>query len=226
MSRDSLRYFGMRLAIPLLPGTCVDDARMLLDGIHERVNAEDPTDDYWLNLLGTASLRGHTNLVFGAYKIRSPHHDAISHLAAHGEPNVRLLASRVQELSPKKALKNCVDLTASAVRGGPWFWGAREEEINVGRSIEINVFEVMAQENRAWQHVGAVPRSCDDQIARVTKTLQDLETKHGNCDPRMWQWGPDKSLADVFAADAAVYQHRALKAQLAALQDSSGARLQ
>ncbi len=74
MSRDSLRYFGLRLAIPLLPGTCVDDARMLVDGIHERVNAEDPTDDFWLNLLGTAKLRGHTNLVLGAYKIRSPHH--------------------------------------------------------------------------------------------------------------------------------------------------------
>ena len=71
MSRDSLRYFGLRLAIPLLPGTCVDDARMLVDGIHERIEAQDPTDDFWLNLLGTALLRGHTNLVFGAKKLRS-----------------------------------------------------------------------------------------------------------------------------------------------------------
>ena len=213
MSRDSLRYFGLRLAIPLLPGTSVDDARMLIDGIHERVNAEDPTDEYWLNLLGTAKLRNHTNLVFGAYKIRSPHRDAISHLTAHGEPNVRLLASRVQELTPKQALRNCVDLTANAVRGGTWFWSAREED--------VNRWQALAQEHRAWQHIGAVPRSCDDQIARVTKTLQDLETKHGGCDPRMWQWGPDKSLADVFEADTAVYQHRALKAELAALLDAN-----
>ena len=111
-----------------------------------------------------------------------------------------------------------MDLTANAVRGGTWFWSAREED--------VNRWQALAQENRAWQHIGAVPRSCDDQIARVTKTLQDLETKHGNCDPRMWQWGPDKSLADVFEADAAVYQHRALKAQLAAMQDSSNARSQ
>ena len=66
----SLRYFGLRLAIPLLPGTCVDDARMLVDGIHDRLEAQDPTDDFWLNLLGTALLRGHTNLVLGAYKLR------------------------------------------------------------------------------------------------------------------------------------------------------------
>ena len=218
MSRDSLRYFGLRLAIPLLPGTCVDDARMLVDGIHERIEAQDPTDDFWLKLLGTALLRGHTNLVFGAYKLRSPHNDAIRHLAAHGLPNVRLLASHVQELSPKQPLKNCVDVTTNAVRGGTWFWSTREEEINVWQTI--------AQESRAWQHIGAVPRSCNDQIARVTKSLQDLGTKHGNCDPHMWQWGPDKSLADVFEADAAVHQHRALKAQLAAMQDASGARSQ
>ena len=213
MSRDSLRYLGLRLAIPLLPGTSVDDARMLVDGIHERVNAQDPTDDFWLNLLGTAKLRGHTNVVLGANKLRSPHHDAIRHLAAHGKANVRLLASRVQELTPKQALKDCVDLTASAVRGGPWYWNAREED--------VNTWQVLAQENRAWHHIGAVPRSCDDQIARVTKTLQDLETRHGGCDPRMWQWGPDKSLADVFEADTAVYQHRALKAELAALLDTN-----
>ena len=102
-----------------------------------------------------------------------------------------------------------MDLTTNAVRGGPWFWSAREED--------INRWQALGQEHRAWQHIGAVPRSCDDQIARVTKTLQDLETRHGGCDPRMWQWGPDKSLADVFEADTAVYEHRALKAVLAAL---------
>ena len=213
MSRDALRYFGQRLAIPLLPGTSADDARMLIDGIHERVNAEDPTDDFWLNLVGTAKLQNHTNLVLGAYKIRSPHHDAIRHLAAHGEPNVRLLASRIQELTPKRALKDCVDVTANAVRGGPWFWSAREED--------VYKWQALAQENRAWQHIGAAFRSCDDQIARVTQKLQDLETKHGGDDPRMWRWGPDTSLADVYAADKAKYQHMALKAELASLQDAN-----
>ena len=151
--------------------------------------------------------------MLGAYKIRSPHRDAISHLTAHGEPNVRLLASRVKELTPKQALRNCVDLTANAVRGGTWFWSAREED--------VYRWQALAQENRAWQHIGAVFRSYDDQIARVTKTLQDLEIKHGGCDPRMWQWGPEKSLADVFEADKAVYQHMALKAELVALQDAN-----
>ena len=87
MSRsDSLRCFGMRLVVPLLEGTCVDDARALVDGIHQRIGAEDPTDEFFLNLLGTASLRGRRVVVFGAYKIRSPHDKALRHLAAHGPP--------------------------------------------------------------------------------------------------------------------------------------------
>ena len=212
MSRDSLRIFGQRLAIPLLPGTSVDDARMLIDGIHERVNAEDPTDDFWLNLLGTARLQNHTNVVLGAYKIREPHHDAIRHLAAHGEPNVRLLASRIQNLTPKRALKG-VDVTANAVRGGPWFWSEREED--------VYKWQAQVQENRAWQHIGAAFRSCDDQIARVTQKLRDLETVHGGNDPRLWRWGSDTSLADVYAADRAKYQYMALKAELASLQDAN-----
>ena len=217
MSRsDSLRCFGMRLRVPLLQVTCVDDARALVDGIHERIKSEDPTDEFFLNLLGTALLRGHTNLVFGAYTIRSPHDNAIRHLTAHGLPNVRRLASHVQELSPKQALKDCVDLTTNAVRGGAWFWSEG--------TTAMNVWQAIAQENKAWQHIGAVPRSCGDQIARVTKSLQELEAKHGSCDPAAWQWGPNRSLADVFEADAAVHQHKALKAQLAAMQDASGAR--
>ena len=212
MSRDSLRLFGQRLAIPLLPGTSVDDARMLVDGIHERVNAEDPTDDFFLNLLGTTRLRTHTNVVVGAYKIREPHHDAIRHLAAHGEPNVRLLASRIQNLTPKRALKG-VDVTANAVRGGPWFWSEREED--------VYRWQAQAQENRAWQHIGAAFRSCADQIAQITQKLQDLELKHGGDDPRMWRWGAGTSLADVYAADKAKYQHIALKAELASLQGAN-----
>ncbi len=147
----------------------------------------------------------------------SPHDDALRHLAAHGLPNVRKLASHVQELAPKQALKDCVDLTTESVRGGAWFWSEGREEMNVWQAI--------AQEHRAWQHIGATPRSCGDELARVTKSLQELEAKHGGSDPNAWQWGPGKSFAVVFEADAAARQHRALKAQLAALQDaSSGAR--
>ena len=70
------------------------------------------------------------------------------------------------------------------------------------------------------KHIGAAFRSCDDQIARVTQTLQDLELQHGGNDPRMWRWGAGTSLADVYAADRAKYQHIALKAELASLQDA------
>ena len=220
MSRsDSLRCFGMRLVVPLLEGQCVDDARALVNGIHERIGAEAPTDELFLNLLGTASLRGRRVVVFGAYKIRSPHDEALRHLAAHGPPNVRKLASSVQELAPKQALKDCVDLTTQAVRGGAWFWSEGREGVNVWQAI--------AQEDRAWQHIGATPRSRGDELARVTKSLQDLEAKHGGSNPNAWQWGPGTACADVFEADSAARQHRTLKAQLAALQDcaaSSSAR--
>ena len=220
MSRgDSLRCFGMRLAVPLLEG-CVDDARALVNGIHERVEAEAPTDELFLNLLGTASLRGRKVVVFGAYKIRSPHDEAIRHLAAHGPPGVRRLASSVERLAPKQALKDCLDLTTQEVRGGAWYWGESGEELNVWQAI--------AQEDRAWQYIGATPRSRDDELALVTKSLQELEARHGGSDPKAWQWGPRMSCADVFEADKAARQHRALKAQLAALQDcaasSSSAR--
>ena len=220
MSRgDSLRCFGMRLAVPLLEG-CVDDARALVNGIHERVEAEAPTDELFLNLLGTASLRGRKVVVFGAYKIRSPHDEAIRHLAAHGPPGVRRLASSVERLAPKQALKDCLDLTTQEVRGGAWYWGESGEEVNVWQAI--------AQEDRAWQYIGATPRSRDDELALVTKSLQELEARHGGSDPKAWQWGPETSCADVFEADKAARQHRALKAQLAAMQDcvaaSSSAR--
>ena len=177
MSR-SLRCFGVRLAVPLLEG-CVDDARALVDGIHERVEAEAPTDDLFLNLPGTATLRGRKVVVFGAYKIRSPHAEAIRHLAAHGLPGVRRLASSIEELAPKQALKDCLDLTTQEVRGGAWYWGESGEEVNVWQAI--------AQEDRAWQYIGATPRSRDDELALVAKSLQELEARHGGSDPKTWQ---------------------------------------
>ena len=87
----------------------------------------------------------------------------------------------------------------------------------------MNVWQAIAQEDRAWQHIGATPRSRGDELALVAKSLQELEAKHGGSNTKAWQWGPGTSCADVFEADKAARQHRALKAQLAALQDCATA---
>ena len=73
----------------------MDDARMLVDGIHERVNAEDPTNDFWLNLLGTARLQNHTNVVVGAYQIREPSGSGRRHkLLRHSLRQSKMLGPR------------------------------------------------------------------------------------------------------------------------------------
>ena len=53
--------WGCRLAVPLEGEGWVasmDDVRVLVVMVHQRLNAEHPMDDYFLNLLGTACLTG------------------------------------------------------------------------------------------------------------------------------------------------------------------------
>ena len=69
----------------------MDDARALVDAVHQRLQVTHPMDDYFLNLLGTARLAGRVAadlshmrgrvVVLGAYKIRQPHVAALHHVA-------------------------------------------------------------------------------------------------------------------------------------------------
>ena len=187
--------WGARLAVPL-EGTdwsaSFDDVRSLVDAIHKAVDASHPQHDYFLNLLGTGVLAGphprrlaHLKgrvVILGSYKIRQPHVDALEYIKTNGEGVLKALAAAAREIERHK-VRNCVDVLAPEVRGGPWCWSdARPEDE-----------EVLAQEHRAWVHIGATPRDVNqdraDKLAYSLKRLADLEAKHGGTDPASWRWG-------------------------------------
>jgi len=221
--------WGARLAVPL-EGTdwsaSIDDVRSLVDAIHKAVDASHPQHDYFLNLLGTGALAGprprrlaHLKgrvVILGSYKIRQPHVDALEYIKTNGEGVLKALAAAAREIERHK-VRNCVDVLAPEVRGGPWCWSdARPEDE-----------EVLAQEHRAWEHIGATPRDVNqdraDKLAYSLKRLADLEAKHGGTDPASWRWGEGTPCADVFAADDAKREYEGLKAKAAALQRLSDA---
>ena len=222
--------WGARLAVPLA-GTgwtaSIDDVRSLVDAINMRINAVHPQDGYFLNVLATGRLTGRRPqhlahlkgpVVFlGSYRMqRRRMVEVLNDIEENGEGVLKALAAAAREIERHK-VRNCVDVLAPEVRGGPWCWSdARPEDE-----------EVLAQEHRAWEHIGATPRDVTqdraDKLAYSLKRLADLEAKHGGTDPASWRWGEGTPCADVFAADDAKREYEGLKARAAALQRLSDA---
>ena len=115
----------------------MDDVRVLVDMVHQRLDAGHPMDGYFLNLLGTACLTGRVAaslkhmkggiVVLGAYKIRQSHHEAMQAIARESEgicrPLLKHLAQLARELG-KARLRNCRDALTPSVRGGTWCWSS------------------------------------------------------------------------------------------------------
>ena len=210
--------WGDRMAIPLEGEgwtASMDDARALVDAVHQRLQVTHPMDDYFLNLLGTARLAGRVAadlshmrgrvVVLGAYKIRQPHVAALHHVASSGNGTLARLAQGTCELG-KARLCDTRDALTPEVRGGPWCWG----------SEGAGHWEALAQEHRAWEHFGATPRNLCEETAEARQTLAAMEARHGGCDPTAWKWGPGTPCVDVHAADEAMGKYRSLRAKVAA----------
>ena len=231
MPRIPLAMWGDRLAVPLA-GTdwtaSIDDVRSLVDAVHQRLDVDHPLDDYFLNLLGTGVLTGRRPrylahlkgpvIILGSYKMRQPHYDALEDIEKNGEGVLKALAAAAGYLE-NHGVRNCVDVLVPEVRGGPWCRSdaARPEDQ-----------DALAQEHRAWVHLGASSRlpNQEDHAAALTDSLKriaHLEAKHGGADPASWRWGEDTPCADVFAADDAKREHEGLKAKVSALQQLSNA---
>ena len=199
----------------------IDDVRALVDALNELTGAEFPGDDYFLNLLGTGQLtgrlpassthlRGVRCVVVGAYKLRSPRDTALRRIRMERGGQLEKLARLSREIG-KARVRDCVDALAVEVRGGIWHW----------HGGDVNSYEALAQERRAWAHLGATPRDLREEFAETSRAVSDLELNHGGADPAKWCWGEGTPCADVFAADAAKRKYEALKAKLAALQQAS-----
>ena len=185
-----------------------------------RINVDHPRDDYFLNLLGIGLLTGRLPkrlahlkgrvVILGSYKIRQPHVEALEDIEKNGEGVLKALAAAACEIE-QRGVRNCVDVLVPEVRGGPWCWhgcGATCPEDQ----------DALAQEHRAWVHLGATPRDVNqdraDTLTYSLKRIAHLEAKHG---------GADTPCADVCAADEAKREYEGLKAKVAALQQLSDA---
>ena len=232
MSRIPPPMWDDRLAVPLA-GTgwtaSIDDVRSLVDAVHTRIDAVHPQDDYFLNLLATGVLAGRRPkhlahlkkpvVILGSYNMRRQHVvEALEDIEKNGEGVLKALAAAAGVIE-QRGVRNCVDVLVPEVRGGPWCWGdaARPEDQ-----------DALAQEHRAWVHLGATPRDInqEDHTATLTDSLKriaHLEAKHGGADPASWRWGEGTPCADVFAADDAKREHEGLKAKVSALQQLSNA---
>ena len=129
-----------------------------------------------------------------------------------------MLAKSAIEISPQHTFKKCVDVLAPEVRGGPFCWSATGCEDH----------SALAQEHRAWVHIGASPHDVDQEkhAAALTDSLKqiaDLEAEHGSADPATWRWGPGTACVNAFAAYKAKYKYWDLKAKVSALQQLSEA---
>ena len=220
------------MAVPLAGAgwtASIDDVRSLVLAIHMRINVDHPRDDYFLNLLGTGLLAGrrlkrlaHLKgrvVILGSYKIRQPHVEKREDIEKNGEGVLKALAAAAGEIE-QRGVRNCVDVLVPEVRGGPWCWrgcGATCPEDQ----------DALAQEHRAWVHLGATPRDVNqdraDTLTYSLKRSAHLEAKHGGADPASWRWGEGTPCADVFAADEAKREYEGLKAKVAALQQLSDA---
>ena len=149
----------------------MDEARALVDAVHERLDVQSPADDYFLNLLGTGRLsgrvprylrhiRGVRLVILGAYKIRQPHQDALAHLAANGSDMTKRLAAAATEFEDRPIIVG-VDVLTSEIRGGQWYWHS---------SARITCPEARLQEHRAWTHLGATPRDLSDDLREAERS--------------------------------------------------------
>jgi len=201
----------------------MDDARELVDDIHHLMDVQVPGDDYYMHLLGTGLLAGRLSkewrspgldgpvVIAGAYKIRQPHLEALTHASTESaSPIVRRLARLTVEIECSRRVKECTDALEASVRGGAWNWLGTPD------------VEAMRQEHQAWISLGGSPRALEHnlcrRIAKATLAKSELEEKHGSSDPAQWRWGDGTACADAFAADAAKREHEALMENIATLQ--------
>ena len=112
-----------------------------------------------------------------------------------------------------RGLNDCVDVLDPAVRGGQWYWRS---------GATVSCYEALAQEHRAWAHLGAAQRDQTQELCKAEQALASLEATHGGPDPRQWQWGEGLACHDVFQADDAAREHARLKAQIKALRSYQG----
>ena len=218
--------WGARLAVPLA-GTgwtaSIDDVRSLVLAVHMRINVDHPRDDYFLNLLGTGLLAGRLPkrlahlkgrvVILGSYKIRQPHVEALEDIEKNGEGVLKALAAAAGEIE-QRGVRNCVDVLVPEVRGGPWCWrgcGATCPEDQ----------DALAQEHKAWVHLGATPRDVNqDRADTLIYSLKRIaHSKRSMAAPTLRAGAG----ADVFAADEAKREYEGLNAKVAALQQLSDA---
>ena len=215
--------WGCRLAVPL-SGTgwdaTMDEVRALVDAVHERMGVRSPLDEHFLNLLGTGKLssrvprylvhlRGVRLVVLGAYKIRSPHVDALAYLAANGSDATKRLARATTELD-ERVINAAVDVLTAKIRGGQWHW----------RDGETTCPAARLQEHRAWTHLGATPRDLSADLREAECALAHLEEKHGGADPLSWRWGEGHACASVFEADDAKREYVRLLVEIRDLREA------
>ncbi len=215
--------WGCRLAVPL-SGTgwdaTMDEVRALVDAVHERMGVCSPLDEHFLNLLGTGKLssrvprylvhlRGVRLVVLGAYKIRSPHVDALAYLAANGPAATKRLAVATTELDGR-AINAAVDVLPDDIRGGPWYWRGGATTCPAAR----------LQEHCAWAHLGAARRSLNDDLREAECASLRLQEKHGGADPLEWRWGEGHACASVFEADDAKREHVDLLMEVRVLREA------
>jgi len=161
MPRIPLAMWGDRLAVPLA-GTdwtaSIDDVRSLVDAINTRINAVHPQDGYFLNVLATGRLTGRRPqhlahlkgpVVFlGSYRMqRRRVVEVLNDIEENGEGVLKALAAAAG-YPENLGVRNYIDVVAPEVRGGHWHWG------EAGAPEDDSV----AQEHRAWEHIGATPR--------------------------------------------------------------------
>ena len=174
--------WGARLAVPL-GGATVDDVHALVDAVHRRMDVIFPTDEYFLNVLGTGRLVGRIPkrldhlrgrvLLLGSYKARQPHVDALKDVERSGESDALRTQAKAASEIDQRAIRDCVDALAPEVRGGTWYW----------RGGDADDYEALMQEHRAWTHLGATLRDLSHDFAEARRSLGLLEQEYGGADP-------------------------------------------
>ena len=156
--------WGSRLAVPFgnVLGksgpweASIDDVRAFVAEVHARIGVELTGDEYFLNLLGTGVLAGNLPkymkdlgfadcrvVVFGAYKIRQPHMDAIAAVEKEAPQcsTLKRLAEAATELQ-KRRVRDATCVLSTDVRGGSWYWSGPQSAVS---QHEADVQEQLAE---------------------------------------------------------------------------------
>ena len=141
--------------------------------------------------------------MLSAYKIRQPHMDALSEIRK-GQGPLAEAAALATELEGTRAL--------TPIR-----------VVSNASCSESNCYEMLVQDNAAWERLGAAPKNLRDAAAQIRQELDDMEAQYGGPEPTKWPFGPDAPLKDVSEADEALRHHHDLKLQEAAFQGESAA---